>query len=36
VTEDLNCKSVHRRDLLGIGNAEGPTDTVELYLEWSI
>ena len=35
VTEDLNCKSVYRRVLLGVQNAEGPKDTVELNVEWS-
>ena len=35
VTEVLNRKSVHRTALLGVGNAEVPTDTVELNVEWS-
>jgi hypothetical protein len=35
VTEVLNCKSVYRRALLGVGNAEGPKGTVELNVEWS-
>jgi len=35
-TEDLNFKSVFRRALLGVGNAEGPKSTVELNEEWKI
>jgi len=35
VTEILNCKSVYRTALIGVENAEGPKDTVELYVEWS-
>ena len=35
VTEDLNCKSLYRRALLGVANAEGPKDTVQLNVEWS-
>ena len=36
VTEVLNCKSVYCTALLGVWNAEGPNDTVELNVEWSI
>ena len=35
VTEILNCKSVYHTALIGVKNAEGPKDTVELYVEWS-
>ena len=35
VTEVMNRKSVHRTALLGVGNAEGPKDTVELNVQWS-
>ena len=35
VTEDLNRQSVYRTALLGVENAEGPKDTVELNVEWS-
>jgi len=35
VTEVLNCKSVYRRALLGVENAEGLKDTVQLNVEWS-
>ena len=35
VTEVLNCKSVCRTALLGVGNAEGRKDTVELNVEWN-
>ena len=35
VTEDLNRKSLYRRALLGVGNAEGPKDTEQLNVEWS-
>ena len=35
VTEILNCKSVYHTALIGVENAEGPKDTVELYVEWS-
>jgi hypothetical protein len=34
LTEVLNRQSVYRTALLGIENAEGPKDTVELYVEW--
>jgi len=33
--EVLNRKSVYRTALLGVGNAEGPKDTVELNVGWS-
>ena len=36
VTEVLNRKSVCRTALLGVENAEGPNDTLELNVEWSI
>ena len=35
VTEVMNRKSVYRRALLGVGNADGPNDTVELNVEWN-
>jgi hypothetical protein len=35
VTEAMNRKSVYRTALLGVGNVEGPDDTLELNLEWS-
>ena len=35
VTEDLNRKSVYCTALLGVANAEGPKDTVQLNVEWS-
>ena len=35
VTEVLNRMSVYRGALLGVENAEGPKDTVELNVEWS-
>jgi len=34
LTEILNRKSVYRTALLGVENAEGPKDTVELNVEW--
>jgi len=34
-TEDLNRKSVYRTALLGVENAEGPNDKLELNVEWS-
>ena len=36
LTVVLNRKSVYRTALLGVENAEGPKDTVELNVEWSI
>jgi len=35
LTEVMNRNSVYRTALLGGENAEGPKDTVELYVEWS-
>ena len=35
MTEVLNYKSVYCTALLGVGNAEGPNDTLELNVEWS-
>ena len=35
VTEVMNRKSVYRTALLGVENAEGPKDTVELNIEWN-
>ena len=35
MTEILNCKSVYRTALIGVENAEGTKNTVELYVEWS-
>jgi hypothetical protein len=35
LTEVLNHKSVYRTALLGVEDAEGPKDTVELSVEWS-
>jgi hypothetical protein len=34
LTEIMSRKSVYRTALLGVGNAEGPKDTVELNVEW--
>jgi len=31
----MNYKSVYRTALLGVENAEEPSDTVELNVEWS-
>jgi hypothetical protein len=31
----MNRKSVYRTALLGVENAEGPNDTVELNVEWN-
>jgi len=35
LTEVMNSKSVFRKALLGVVNAERPKDTVELNEEWS-
>ena len=34
LTEIVNSKFVYPTALLGAENAEGPKDTVELYVEW--
>ena len=35
LTEVMNRKSVYWTALLGVENAEGPKDTVELNVEWN-
>ena len=34
LTEIMNHKSAYRTALLGVENAQGPKDTVELSVEW--